>query len=163
MTEIRAATEADVPVVFEMIRALAEYERLLHEVTATEEGLRRTLFGERPAAEVLLASHERQAVGFALFFSTYSTFLGKAGLYLEDLYVKPEARRLGIGLALLIKLAQLSVERDCGRVEWKVLDWNEPSIAFYKKLGAQPLDDWTRYRLTGESLMALSRVEPKLR
>lgn len=163
MTEIRAATKADVPVVFEMIRALAEYERLSHEVTATEEGLRRTLFGERPAAEVLLAFHERQAVGFALFFSTYSTFLGKAGLYLEDLYIKPEARGLGIGLALLVKLAQLGVERDCGRVEWEVLDWNEPSIAFYKKLGAQPLDDWTRYRLTGEALRALSQVEPKLR
>ena len=156
--EIRTATESDVSTILEMIRALAEYERLSHQVTATESLLRESLFGANPAAEVILAFQEEECVGFALFFSTYSTFLAKPGLYLEDLYVKPGARGKGIGLALLVHLAKLAIERDCGRVEWEVLDWNAPSIAFYKKLGAAPLDDWTRYRLTGDALTQLSRV-----
>lgn len=155
---IRTAVESDTPVILEMIRALAGYERLLHQVTATEDLLRASLFSEKPAAEVLLAFREAQPVGFALFFSTYSTFLAKAGIYLEDLYVKPEVRGQGIGFALLTRLAQLAVERGCRRVEWEVLDWNAPSIAFYKKLGAQPLDDWTRYRLTGNALLELGRL-----
>jgi GNAT superfamily N-acetyltransferase len=138
-----------------MIQGLAEYEKLSHLVTATEERLRQSLFGSRPAAEVLLAWHEAKCVGFALFFPNYSTFLAQPGIYLEDLYVKPEARRKGTGLALLRELARLAAARGCGRVEWAVLDWNEPSIAFYKSLGAVPLDDWTTFRLTGEALTKL--------
>lgn len=157
VTNIRTANESDVPTILAMIRALADYERLSHQVMATEELLRATLFGANPAAEVLLAEQHEEPVGFALFFSTYSTFLAKPGLYLEDLYVKPEARGQGIGLALLVHLARLAVDRNCGRVEWQVLNWNEPSIAFYRKLGAEPLDEWTGYRLTGEALTNLSR------
>lgn len=158
MTEVRicAAGEADTPVILEMIQALADYEKLSHVCCATEEQLRRTLFGERPAAEVLLARIAEQCVGFALFFPNYSTFLAQPGIYLEDLYVKPHARGKGTGLALLKELARLAVERGCGRVEWSVLDWNEPSIGFYKKLGAVPLDEWTVFRLTGESLQKLA-------
>ena len=145
----------DVPQILAMIQGLAEYEKLSHLVTATEERLRQSLFGSRPAAEVLLAWHEAECVGFALFFPNYSTFLAQPGIYLEDLYVKPEARRKGAGLALLRELARLAAARGCGRVEWAVLDWNEPSIAFYKSLGAVPLDDWTTFRLTGEALTKL--------
>lgn len=139
-----------------MIRALAEYEKLAHIVVATEDQLRRTLFGPHPAAEVLLAYLNGEPVGFALFFPNYSTFLAQAGIYLEDLYVKPHARGKGAGLALLKELARIALERGCGRVEWAVLDWNEPSIQFYKKLGAVPMDDWTIFRLTSEPLMKLA-------
>jgi GNAT superfamily N-acetyltransferase len=150
------ATAADIPAILEMIRGLAEYEKLSHAVVATEDQLRKTLFGDRPAAEVLLANEGGECVGFALFFTSYSTFLAKPGIYLEDLFVKPHARGNGIGLALLKKIAALARDRDCGRVEWSVLDWNEPAIGFYKKLGAVPMDEWTGFRLTGESLAVLA-------
>ena len=153
--EISEATERDVAVILDLIRQLAEYERLADRVTATEDQLRRTLFSARPAAEVLLAAVDGETVGFAVFFSTYSTFLAKPGLYLEDLFVKPHVRGQGIGTALLARLAQLAVERDCGRVEWTVLNWNEPSIRFYESLGAVPLNDWTAFRLTGDALTKL--------
>jgi len=154
--QIIQATEHDVAVILDLIRQLAEYERLSDKVTATEDQLRMTLFGERPAAEVLLASTDGETVGFAIFFSSYSTFLAKPGIYLEDLFVKPHVRGRGIGTALLARLAQLAVERDCGRVEWAVLDWNEPSIGFYESLGAVALNDWTTFRLTGDALTKLS-------
>ena len=156
--QIRAGCVADVPVILEMIRGLAEYERLAHVVTATEERLRETLFGSRPAAEVLLAYADEECAGFALFFPNYSTFLARPGIYLEDLYVKPHLRGKGIGLALLRRLAAIAVERGCGRMEWEVLNWNEPAIEFYKKLGAEPMEAWTRYRLTGEPLTALAKL-----
>ncbi len=157
MSRVRivAATENDVPVVLELIRGLAEYEKLSHLVTATEEQLRGTLFGPRPAAEVLLADWDAECAGFALFFPNYSTFLAQPGIYLEDLYVKPYLRGKGIGAALLTELARLAVARNCGRVEWAVLDWNAPSIEFYKKLGAVPLNEWTTFRLAGEALKRL--------
>jgi GNAT superfamily N-acetyltransferase len=154
---IRPATEQDVPIILDLIKQLADYERLAHRVVATEQRLRDTLFGERPAAEVLLASLEGETVGFAVFFTNYSTFLAKPGLYLEDLFVKPHARGKGIGKALLAKLAKIAVERDCGRVDWSVLNWNEPSLRFYEALGAVPLSDWTTHRLTGEALIKLAR------
>ncbi len=150
------ATEADVPVILEMIRGLAEYEKLEHLVVATEDKLRATLFGERPAAEVLLAWTETECAGIALFFSSYSTFLAQPGIFLEDLYVKPHLRGAGTGTALLARLAQLAVDRGCGRLEWDVLDWNAPSIGFYKALGATAMDEWTRYRMTGEALTQLA-------
>ena len=153
---IRSATSEDVPVILDLIRQLADYERLADRVTATEQRLRDTLFGQRPAAEVLLASVDDETVGFAVFFTNYSTFLAKPGLYLEDLFVKPHARGKGIGKALLARLAQTAVERDCGRVDWSVLNWNEPSIRFYEMLGAIALSDWTTYRLTGEPLKKLA-------
>ena len=149
---IRPAAEPDVPLILSFIRGLAEYERLAHEVVATEELLRRNLFGERRAAEVLLAFDGERAVGFALFFHNFSTFLGRPGLYLEDLFVLPEARGRGVGRRLLAELAAIARDRDCGRLEWAVLDWNEPAIAFYRSLGAQPMEDWTVFRLTGEAL-----------
>jgi GNAT superfamily N-acetyltransferase len=139
-----------------MIHALAEYEKLGQMVAATEERLRETLFGIKPAAEVLLAHCEAECAGFAVFFATYSTFLAQPGLYLEDLYVKPHLRGNGIGSALLKHLARIAAERGCGGLEWGVLDWNLPSIQFYKKLGAVLLDEWTKYRLTGEALERLS-------
>jgi GNAT superfamily N-acetyltransferase len=151
------ATEPDLPVILDLIRALAEYEKLTHAVTATPERLRNTLFGPRPAAEVLLAHWDGECAGFAVFFATYSTFLAQPGLYLEDLYVKPHLRGKGIGLALLKHLAEIAAERGCGRFEWEVLNWNQPSIQFYQKLGAVPLDDWTKYRLTGDALKSLAR------
>ena len=150
------ATESDVPIILEMIRELAAYEKLLHICVATEAQLRGTLFGARPAAEVLLAQLDGATVGFALFFPNYSTFLAQPGIFLEDLYVKPHARGKGAGLALLRELARIAVARGCGRVEWLVLDWNEPSIVFYKKLGAKVMDEWTTFRLTGESLARLA-------
>ena len=153
---IAPATEADVPLILEMIRGLAEYEKLSHIVSATEEQLRDTLFGERPAAEVLLAHSNAEPIGFALFFPNYSTFLAQPGIYLEDLYVKPHGRGKGAGLALFVELARIAVARGCGRVEWSVLDWNEPSIRFYKKLGAVPMNEWTTYRLAGEPLKRLA-------
>lgn len=149
---IRFATERDVPLILKFIRGLAEYEKLTHEVTATEELLRRTLFGDRQVAEVIVGDYEGEPVGFALFFHNFSTFLGRPGIYLEDLFVKPEARGRGFGRVLLTYLAKLARERNCGRVEWSVLDWNEPAIGFYKSLGATPMEEWTIYRLTGGAL-----------
>lgn len=161
MSEIRVvpATEEDLPVILELIHALAEYEKLAHAVTATEARLRSTLFGTRPAAEVLLAHWDGECAGFAVFFSTYSTFLAQPGLYLEDLYVKPPLRGRGIGFALLRYLARVAADRDCGRLEWEVLDCNQPAIGFYERLGAVPLEEWTKYRLTGEALESLALLE----
>jgi len=155
---IRPATEADIPQIFEMIVALAEYEKLSHVVIATEDALRRSLFPAAgpAAAEVLLAFDGDLCCGFALFFPNYSTFLAKHGLYLEDLFVKPEARGKGVGRALLTRLAGIAQERGYGRLEWAVLDWNESAIGFYKKLGAIALDDWTVFRVTGDSLARLA-------
>jgi GNAT superfamily N-acetyltransferase len=150
------ASEPDVPVILELIRGLAEYEKLSHVVTATEEQLRLTLFGARSSAEVLLAKRDGECAGFALFFPNYSTFLAQPGIYLEDLYVRPHLRGRGIGAALLMELARLAVARNCGRVEWAVLDWNAPSIAFYKRLGAVPMNEWTIFRLSGEALTRLA-------
>jgi GNAT superfamily N-acetyltransferase len=152
---IRPATAADVPTIAALIRALAEYERLSHEVVLDEGRLREHLFGPRAFAEVLLAEEDGAVVGFALFFHNYSTFLAKPGIYLEDLFVVPEHRGKGHGKALLAALARLAVERGCGRLEWAVLEWNEPSIQFYKALGAVPMNDWRTYRLTGDALRAL--------
>lgn len=157
LAEIRPATSRDVPLVLAFIRELAAYEKLSHQVVVTEDQIRSTLFGEHPFAEVVIASLNATPVGFALFFPNYSTFLGRPGLYLEDLFIRPEARGLGLGRRLLEHLARLAVERGWGRLEWRVLDWNEPSIAFYKKLGAEPLDDWTVFRVTGEALQRLAR------
>lgn len=152
---LRPATRADVPTILGLIEALAEYEKLRSSCVATIEMLERHLFGEHPRAEVVLAEWEGTVAGFALFFHTFSTFQGKPGIYLEDLYVKPELRGNGIGKALVVHLARLAVLRDCGRLEWNVLNWNAPSIDFYKSLGALPLDDWTKYRLEGEALRDL--------
>jgi GNAT superfamily N-acetyltransferase len=154
-TRIREAAEEDVPLILSLIRELAEYERLSDEVVATEDGLRGSLFGERRYAEVLIAEHDGAPAGFALFFHNFSTFLGKPGIYLEDLYVRPEFRGSGIGRQLLVKLAHLASERGCGRLEWSVLDWNEPSIGFYMQLGAVAMDDWTIYRVSGHALRKL--------
>jgi GNAT superfamily N-acetyltransferase len=154
--EIRPATEDDVPIILSLIRELAEYERLSHEVVATEGLLRESLFGERRGAEVLIACCKGAPAGFALFFHSFSTFLGRPGIYLEDLYVKPEFRGRGIGRALLTHLARLAEERGCGRLEWAVLDWNEPAIKLYKSIGAVPMDEWTVYRVTGEALETLA-------
>jgi GNAT superfamily N-acetyltransferase len=153
---VRAASEADVPLIFAFIRELAEYERLSHEVVATEDSLREWLFGERPVAEVLIGESGGDAAGFALFFHSFSTFLGKPGIYLEDLYVRPEFRSRGIGRALLIHLARLARQRGYGRLEWSVLDWNEPAIGFYRGIGASPVSGWTVYRVTGQELEDLA-------
>lgn len=158
-TKIRPATPHDVPLVLAFIRELAEYERLSHEVCATEEQLHEALFGERAVAEVVLASLDGDPVGFAVFFPNYSTFLGRPGLYLEDLFVRPEARRFGLGRELLEYLARVAVDRGWGRMEWRVLDWNEPSIAFYRKLGAEALDDWTTFRVAGDKLRTLAGLK----
>ncbi|HLQ46394.1 MAG TPA: GNAT family N-acetyltransferase [Planctomycetaceae bacterium] len=152
---IRAATVADVPAILGLIRELAEYERLLDMVVATEASLQRSLFGPRPFAEALIAEVAGEAVGFAVFFHNFSTFLGKPGVYLEDLFVRPAFRGRGLGKALLTRVARIAVERDCGRMEWSVLHWNEPAIRFYESLGARPLSDWTMYRLTGDTLRRL--------
>lgn len=152
---IRSATANDVPLILSLIKELAQYEKLSHAVVATEDDLKESLFGARPAAEVVIGYEGSEPVGYALFFSTFSTFVGKPGIYLEDLYVRPVARRKGYGRALLLHLAQLARERGCGRLEWSVLDWNEPSINFYKSLGAVPLDDWTVFRLDSTALQAL--------
>lgn len=154
--QIHPATEDQVPLILQFIKELAEYEKLLHEVRATEENLRKTLFSEHPAAEVLIAYYANEPIGFALFFHNYSTFLGKAGIYLEDLYVKPEMRGRGFGYGILNYLARLAISRDYGRLEWWVLDWNEPAIEFYKRIGAKPMDEWTVYRVEGESLEKLA-------
>ncbi|HVT73828.1 MAG TPA: GNAT family N-acetyltransferase [Lacunisphaera sp.] len=149
---LRAATAADVPLILRFIGELADYEKLRHEVVATEEALRRTLFAEPPAAHVVLAESNGAPAGFALYFFNYSTFLARPGLYLEDLFVRPEFRGAGIGKALLLHLAKIANTRGCGRMEWAVLDWNEPAKGFYRKLGAVPLDDWRVMRLTGAAL-----------
>ena len=154
--EIRRAHVEDVPIILELIRDLATYERAPHEVTATEEQLVDVLFGERPAAEVLLAFEGQSAVGFAVFFYNFSTWLGRPGLYLEDLFVKPEKRGKGYGRALLIELAKIARERECGRMEWAVLDWNEPAIKFYRSLGAKPMHEWTVFRLTRDGIASLA-------
>ena len=153
---IRPATEADLATIEELIRALAEYERLSQEVVMDAELLRRSLFGERPYAEVLIAEENGASAGFALFFHNFSTFVGRPGIYLEDLFVRPEHRGKGYGKALLKRLAEIAVERDCGRLEWAVLDWNEPALGFYRSLGARPNEEWTVYRLAGDSLRGLA-------
>ena len=154
---IRPATVADVPVILELIRELATYERAPNAVTATKEQLVDVLFGPRPAAEVLLAFEGATPVGFAVFFRNFSTWLGQPGLYLEDLFVRPEVRGKGYGRALLVHLAKIARDHGCGRIEWAVLDWNEPAIQFYRKLGAKPLDEWTVFRLTRDGIAKLAK------
>jgi GNAT superfamily N-acetyltransferase len=154
--EIRKAQKSDVPLILYFIKELAIYEKLLHEVTATEELLEKNLFGEKSVAEIVIASFENKDVGFALYFHNFSTFVGKPGIYLEDLYVSPEYRGKGFGKILLKYLANLAIERDCGRLEWWVLDWNESAINFYKSLGAKSMDEWTVFRVTGEDLVELA-------
>jgi len=156
--QIRPATEADVPVVLSFIKRLAIYERLQDEVVATEELLRQTLFGERRTAEVAIGYLENDPVGFVLFFHNYSTFLGRPGIYIEDLFVDEPFRRRGYGRALLLYVARLAKARGCGRLEWSVLDWNRPAIDFYKTLGAVPMSEWTVFRVTGQSLERLARL-----
>jgi len=153
---VQPAVESDVPVILNFIRKLAEYEKLSHLVVATEENIREHVFGSNPVAEVLLAYWGSEPVGFALYFRNFSTFLGQAGIYLEDLFVEPGHRGKGIGKALLKQLAKIALERGYGCLEWAVLDWNIPSIEFYRSLGAIPLDEWTAYRLTGEALHRLA-------
>src|SRR5207253_10965753 len=161
---IRPATAADVPIILELIRALATYERAPNDVTATADGLSKVLFGEKPVAEVLLAFEGKSAVGFAVFFHNFSTWLGRPGLYLEDLFVKPKKRGKGYGRALLVDLAKIALERGCGRMEWAVLNWNDPAIKFYRALGAKPMDEWTVFRLTRDGIARLAqseKVEPE--
>lgn len=155
--KIRLAEEADVKLILQFIKGLGEYEKLSHEVVATEQKLRKTLFKQK-MAEVIIGEYGGEPVGFALFFHNYSTFLGQAGIYLEDLFIIPEMRGKGFGKTMLKHLAKLAVERDCGRLEWACLDWNEPSINFYKGLGAKALEDWTVYRVAGETLLKLADV-----
>ena len=152
---IRPATPDDLPLIAQLIRDLAEYERLAHEVRFDDEVLRAKLFGPRPYAEVVIGEIDGAAQGFALFFHNFSTFEGRPGIYLEDLFVRPEARGSGLGKALLSHLAALALERDCARLEWSVLDWNEPAIGFYKKLGARLMDEWTVMRVDGQALAQL--------
>jgi len=153
---IRPAVRGDSGLILEFIRGLAEYEKLAHEVVATEEILERTLFDDNPVAEVIIAEWDGKPAGFALFFPNYSTFLARPGIYLEDLFVHPEFRGKGIGKSLLACLARMAVERSCGRLDWSVLDWNESAINFYESLGAYGLDDWVQYRLDGESLKKMA-------
>lgn len=154
--EIRAAAAADVPVILSFIKKLAVYEKLEHEVVASEELLNQTLFGGNKTAEVAIGSLDKTPVGFVLFFHNYSTFLARPGIYIEDLFVDEAYRRRGFGAALLRHVAQLAIERECGRLEWSVLDWNQAAIDFYKKLGAVPMSEWTAYRVTGKSLVSLA-------
>jgi GNAT superfamily N-acetyltransferase len=154
--KIRPARVEDVSIILELIRDLATYERAPDEVTATEEQLVDVLFGERPAAEVLLAFEEQSPVGFAVYFYNFSTWLGRPGLYLEDLFVNPEKRGKGYGRALLVELAKIARDRECGRLEWAVLDWNEPAIKFYRALGAEPMHEWTVFRLTRDGIARLA-------
>ena len=153
---IDAATEVDVPVILSLIRELAEYERLSHEAVATETDLRQSLFSLHPVAEAVVGRYNGDPVAFALFFRSFSTFLGRPGIYLEDLYVRPPYRGRGFGRRLLVHLAALAVERGCGRLEWSVLDWNELAIKSYRRAGAVPMDGWTVYRLTGDALVDLA-------
>lgn len=154
--EIIEARPEHTPLLLHFIRSLAEYEKLLHKMVATEESLRDGMFGERKVAEALIAYYDGKPAGMALFFHNFSTFLGRPGIYLEDLFVEPPLRGKGVGKALLSRVAAIAVERKCPRLDWSVLDWNEPSIQFYKSLGAIPLDEWTMYRLSGESLAKLA-------
>jgi GNAT superfamily N-acetyltransferase len=154
--DVQPATEADVPLILQLIKALAEYERLGHEVVATEATVRESFFGPAPHAQAVIARIGADAVGFAIWFSTYSTFLSRPGIYLEDLFVLPEWRGKGVGRALLRHLARIAVDRGCGRIEWSVLDWNESAIRFYRGLGASPMDEWTVYRLTGDAINRLA-------
>ena len=154
---IEPAREQDVPLILRFITALAEYEKLAQDVVATEAALRDTLFGPKPAAEAAIAYIGTQPAGFAVWFHNYSTFLGRPGLYLEDLFVLPEWRTRGVGRALLANLARIAVARGCGRMEWSVLDWNEPAIRFYRSLGAEPMNEWTVFRLTGDAINALAQ------
>ena len=156
--QIRPARVEDVPIILQLIRNLATYERAPDEVVATEEQLVDVLFGERPVAEVLLAFEEESPVGFAVYFYNFSTWLGRPGLYLEDLFVKPDKRGKGYGRALLVELAKIARDRGCGRMEWAVLDWNEPAIKFYRALGAKPMDEWTVFRLTREEIAKLANA-----
>ena len=160
--QIKPAVPQDVPLILAFLKELAIYEKLAHEVVATESDMHAALFGERRVVETVIASLDGDAVGYALFFPTFSTFLGKPGLYLEDLYVRPAARGFGVGRKMLEHLARITVERGWGRLEWSVLDWNEPSIAFYKKMGARPMDEWTVFRLAGESLTSLALGDRKI-
>ena len=153
---VERGTERDLALILRLIKGLAEYEKLAHEVTATEAGLRESLFGERPSAEVLIGYAGPEPAGFAVFFQNFSTFLGQPGLYLEDLFVVPEWRAHGLGRQLLAHVARIAVERGCGRLEWSVLDWNEPAIRFYQGIGARAMDEWTVYRLTGDALRRLA-------
>ena len=153
---IEPATDADVPVILRLIKGLAEYEKLADAVVVTEQRLRDTLFGPRRFAEVIIGYAGTEAVGFAVFFHNFSTFLGAPGLYLEDILVEPRWRGHGLGKKLLEHVARAAVTRGCGRLEWSVLDWNEPAIGFYKRLGARPMDGWTMYRMTGEALRSLA-------
>lgn len=156
MYTIRSAVRTDAATIVELIHELAEYEKLAHACAITAGQIETHLFGARPCAEALVAEHEGEAIGFALFFQTFSTFRGQPGIYLEDLFVRPAHRGRGVGKALLARLAALAVERDCGRLEWAVLNWNEPAIGFYKSLGARPMDEWTVYRVDGEALANLA-------
>lgn len=149
---IREAVRADAPLILGFIKELADYEKLSHEVVATVADIEQTVFAEGARAHCLIAEYEGQPAGFALYFFNYSTFLGKYGIYLEDLYVKPEFRGKKIGYGLLQKLAKIAVEKNCARVDWSVLDWNQPTIDFYKSIGAKPMDEWTVFRLTGDAL-----------
>ena len=153
---IRQANVDDAPVVLSLIKGLAEYEKLSHEVVATEQILRDSLFGSRPVAEVILGDFEGEPVSFALFFHNYSTFLGRPGIYLEDLFVKPDMRRKGFGRIMLAYVANLAKQRQCGRIEWSVLDWNAPAWKFYKSIGASPMDEWTVHRVTGDGISRLA-------
>jgi GNAT superfamily N-acetyltransferase len=159
---IEPATARDVPLILSLIKALAEYERLADEAVATEAGLRDSLFGPQAGAEVAIAYEGEEAVGFAVWFHSYSTFLGRAGLYLEDLFVVPQWRGRGIGRQLLAYVARVAVARGCGRMEWSVLNWNEPAIGFYRRMGARAMDEWTVYRLTGEPLTQLASTPDAL-
>ena len=154
--KIRDATISDVPIILHLIRDLATYERAPNDVVATEQGLREVLFGAEPSAKVVLIFEGKEAIGFAVYFFNFSTWLGRPGLYLEDLFVKPETRGRGYGRALLIHLAKIARDHGCGRMEWAVLDWNEPAIQFYRKLGATPLEDWTVFRLTQDGINRLA-------
>lgn len=158
---LRAARRDDVGQILSFIRELGEYEKLAHEAVADADTLAAQLFGDNPAAEVVIAEVDGKPAGFALFFHNFSTFVGKRGLYLEDLFVRPEFRGLGLGQRLMVRLAKLAVERDCGRFEWSVLDWNQPAIDFYRGLGAVPLDQWTVQRVAGDALAALAAHDPE--
>jgi GNAT superfamily N-acetyltransferase len=160
---IRPATHQDVPLILDLIKELAEYERLSSEVVATEAGLTAALFGNSARAHALIAYSGADPVGFAVYFYNFSTFLGRAGLYLEDLFVRPAWRRHGVGRRLLRELAERAVAEGCGRLEWSVLDWNEPAIRFYRSIGARAMDEWTVYRLTGDALVRFASGEPATR
>jgi len=157
--KIRSARVTDVPIILQLIRDLASYERAPNDVTANEEQLVDVLFGKKPAAEVLLAFENETPIGFAVFFHNFSSWLGRTGLYLEDLFVKPEKRGKGYGHALLVDLAKIARDRGCGRMEWAVLNWNDPAIQFYRKLGAKPMEEWTVFRLTRDGIAELAKSE----